>query len=515
MNRKPTRDSIASRFALVGGVSTVIDFGILFLLRSIGVNVITANIASTAIAFAFSFTANKKFTFQTTNTNVRREIILFVIVTLFGLWVLQSLVIMAVSGLIQPHLANETMRTLVAKLLATVVSMTWNFILYKRVVFTTQPTQLIDAPRHIVLDTRIIETSTGRYMQRLLENLNDHHQSKAVRYTALVPSKHVKKWQTRLPHIAIVAADQKWYSFAEQWSLLWQLRRLKPDLVHFTMPQQPLFYTGKAITTVHDMTLIRYNTNDGGNELAYRLKKLVFLGLLHVVMRRAVSILVPTNFVKDDLGAFFGKKFLPKITVTPEAGEIPSVQPVALSQFADMRYFCFVGNAFPYKNIRQLVLAHEHVLKSHPDVHLLLAGKKDSFYEELEAFAKSRGITNVHFLGFISDGEKRWMLQHAVAFMTASLSEGFCIPLLEAMHEDCPVIASNASCLPEVAGDAALYFDPHSETQLADRMIELLTHQTLRTTLIEKGSSRAGSFSWQRMTEQTYNVYRSATDAIL
>jgi putative flippase GtrA len=123
------------RFAAVGGMNTALDFGILFILKALGLPVITANIASTSIAFCFSFFANKKYTFKTTDTNIKREIILFVAVTLFGLWVLQSLVISLVSSLLHGWSLPDNLVLLIAKLVATVVSLIWNYALYSTVVF--------------------------------------------------------------------------------------------------------------------------------------------------------------------------------------------------------------------------------------------------------------------------------------------------------------------------------------------------------------------------------------------
>jgi putative flippase GtrA len=123
------------RFAVVGGINTALDFGILFILKALGLPVITANIASTSIAFFFSFFANKKYTFKTTDTNIKREIILFVAVTLFGLWVLQSLVISFVSSLLHGWSLPDNLVLLIAKLVATVVSLAWNYVLYSTVVF--------------------------------------------------------------------------------------------------------------------------------------------------------------------------------------------------------------------------------------------------------------------------------------------------------------------------------------------------------------------------------------------
>ena len=123
------------RFGLIGVINTVLDFGLLFILKSIGLIATTANIFSTSIAFVFSFFANKKYTFRSSGTNIVREMILFVAVTLFGLWVLQTGVIWLVLPHLSKLLRSSEMGLLVTKLIATAVSMTWNYILYDKLVF--------------------------------------------------------------------------------------------------------------------------------------------------------------------------------------------------------------------------------------------------------------------------------------------------------------------------------------------------------------------------------------------
>lgn len=129
------------RFLLVGGINTAIDFGLLFLLRSFGLPVITSNIISTTAAFCFSFFANKKYTFKTTDTNIVREIVFFVAITLFGLWVLQTVVIYVVTAAFSGLNIPESLTLLIAKLVATVVSLVWNYTMYSRVVFARRPDQ--------------------------------------------------------------------------------------------------------------------------------------------------------------------------------------------------------------------------------------------------------------------------------------------------------------------------------------------------------------------------------------
>lgn len=123
------------RFALVGGFNTALDFGILFGLTAFGVDKIVANYISTSISFIFSFFANKTFTFKAKSGNAKREFISFVIVTLIGLWVLQPLIITAISRLLAATTLNDTTILLIAKLLATIVSLIWNYVFYSRVVF--------------------------------------------------------------------------------------------------------------------------------------------------------------------------------------------------------------------------------------------------------------------------------------------------------------------------------------------------------------------------------------------
>ena len=128
-NRKPLV------FAAIGAANTALDFGILFILKAAGLPAIGANSVSTGIAFIFSFIMNRTYTFKSSTGNVRRELILFILVTLFGLWVLQSVVIWLVMP-IGIHIGlTENMAMLVAKLLATGVSLVWNYIMYDRVVF--------------------------------------------------------------------------------------------------------------------------------------------------------------------------------------------------------------------------------------------------------------------------------------------------------------------------------------------------------------------------------------------
>ena len=128
-------DTAKFRFILVGGINTAIDFSILFILTFLGLDKIISNYFSTGIALIFSFFANKSFTFQNKNGAVKRQFLLFLIITLTGLWVLQPLVIWSTSSLLSPFIANSFLLLFVTKILATIVSLIWNYIFYSRLVF--------------------------------------------------------------------------------------------------------------------------------------------------------------------------------------------------------------------------------------------------------------------------------------------------------------------------------------------------------------------------------------------
>ncbi len=126
-------------FVAVGAINTILDFGTLFILKSLGLPAVSANIISTSVAFCFSFFANKKYTFKTTDTNVKREIVLFIIVTLFGLWGLQTIIIHFALGPLESTGMVPSLALFLAKMLASVVSLTWNYFWYSRVIFKQNP----------------------------------------------------------------------------------------------------------------------------------------------------------------------------------------------------------------------------------------------------------------------------------------------------------------------------------------------------------------------------------------
>ena len=123
------------RFVIVGGANTALDFLLLFLFVNLGVDRIGANYLSTGISLIFSFFANKSFTFKNKSANAKKQFVLFLLVTITGLWVLQPIIIWFASSALESYISNESALLFVAKLIATIGSLTWNYLLYSRLVF--------------------------------------------------------------------------------------------------------------------------------------------------------------------------------------------------------------------------------------------------------------------------------------------------------------------------------------------------------------------------------------------
>ena len=143
--QKKFKNSQAFWFSIIGGINTTLDFVILFVLTAFGIKIFIANIFSTGITFIISFLMNKKITFKSVSNNKKeliREMLLFIIVTLFGLWAIQNIIISIVMPIFENLFKNKQISLLLSKLIATIFSLIWNFILYKKVVFKNKSGQL-------------------------------------------------------------------------------------------------------------------------------------------------------------------------------------------------------------------------------------------------------------------------------------------------------------------------------------------------------------------------------------
>lgn len=362
--------------------------------------------------------------------------------------------------------------------------------------------------KHIVIDARIRRASTGRPVDRLLQYLQELDSDN--RYTILLQQDD--PWQPSAPNFTTKHIPWPIFSFnpLQQITYTWLLYRLKPDLVHFTLtPQQPIFYLGKQITMTHDLTMLRFVRAGKLPEWLHQVRMVGYRFLFWASHSLADKIIVPTEFVKNDL-----IKLQPftrsKIAVTLEASEPPiqakAQKPAKISQ----PYILYVGSAFPHKNLPVLLKTMEYLGSSHSEVNLVLVGKKEFFYTELEVLADQSAVrSKIHFTGFVSDEELKWLYENAKAYVFPSLSEGFGLPGLEAMAHNLPVASSDATCLPEVYKDAALYFDATKPEEIAATLSTILSDNVVADELRVKGQKVLKQYSWKKMSQETLDIYNS------
>lgn len=359
----------------------------------------------------------------------------------------------------------------------------------------------------IAIDARIINSGTGRYIERLLHYLEEL--DKTNEYLILVRRADLNFYKPHNPNFKIIEAEFADYSFSEQLGLNRLLRQLKPDLVHFCMPQQPLLYTKPAITSVLDLNLLRITQNDTMNWLELRVKKGIFAALLWIVAHRTKHVLTISNYTKQDL-LRFSRINTNKVTVAYLGADPVSAKAEPVAAYKDMPFILYVGRAEPYKNNRGLMQAHQQLLKNHPNLRLVIVGRKDEMRQADMQWASANHFNNIDFLGFVSDEQLAWLYQNCRAYIVPSLMEGFGMPGLEAMTYGAPVASSNTSCLPEVYGDGAIYFDPHSTDDMVRVIGKLIINDTERAELSAKGKQQAAKYSWQRFAQTVYQLYQAA-----
>jgi glycosyltransferase involved in cell wall biosynthesis len=357
----------------------------------------------------------------------------------------------------------------------------------------------------------------GRYVLKLVENVLKL--DKKNNYVLFLTSKHADEFRGK-KRVKVVVADVPIYSFAEQAVLPFIFAKEKLDLLHVPHFNAPLFYFGKYVLTIHD--LIKHESKGMGTTtrkpFLYFIKRAGYLTLTGLITRRAETIIVPSKYVKDDVARKLNVP-LDKIVVTYEA-VASSLKEVVLSSQEKLEtlakynltqpFIIYTGSVYPHKNVDVLIDAVEkHNKVREVDVQLAISCARSVFWERTNKKIADKKLEPwVKMLGFLDDSEVSKLYSLALALVHPSKMEGFGLTGLEAMSVGLPVISSNASCLPEVYGDAAMFFNPDSVDDLVDSLDEIIKDSQLREDLSVKGYLQARKYSWKKMGEETIAVYK-------
>ncbi len=257
----------------------------------------------------------------------------------------------------------------------------------------------------------------------------------------------------------------------------------------------------KKIITAHDLTQEKFPQIFGDNSRILTLKSRQ--------INWADGIIAVSEETKKDLINFYGVSSK-KIRVISHANSLKI--PVVSEPLINSPYILFVGNQKGYKNFQILLSAYTSSVNLNTNFSLVCFGGQKEFGLEgnklIEKLNLSEKIISISGLDELLVN----LYQYASVFVYPSLNEGFGIPLLEAMYYGCPVLASNISCFPEIAQDAAIYFDPHNVEDLIQKLELLLNSKQLREKIINNGRQRELNFSWETAARETLNFYREIAE---
>lgn len=306
------------------------------------------------------------------------------------------------------------------------------------------------------------------------------------------------------------------YIWYYQWSVRKLLNKVKPDIFLSTDGMLVLGSKTKQVAVIHDINFLHYPKD---LKLLYSLYYNYFVPKF---AKQANAIATVSEFSKSDICKNYSIE-PSKITVVYNGIQSgykklsEQEKNNVINKYTKGKpFFLFVGSQSPRKNLGRLIEAFDQFkTKTKSDFKLLIVGA--SFWGNKELAQKvdtAKSKEDILFTGRVNQNELEQIMGSAFALTFVSYFEGFGIPLVEAMACEVPIICSNASCMPEIAGDAALYVNPFDVEDIADKLIQLYSSPALVQTVIEKGKERKGNFSWDKTAEKLWELIENESKKI-
>ena len=369
----------------------------------------------------------------------------------------------------------------------------------------------------IGIDARFVGpqgTGLGKYAEKLIENLQKIDSKN--KYSIFLKESNWNSLRLANKNFQKILADVSWYSLSEQLKMPNIYSKEKLDLLHVPHFNVPILYKGKFVVTIHDLIHQQFSQTSATtrNALAFQIKKIGYRKIIKHAVYKSQKIITPSKFVKEQVVKTFAINPV-KITVTYEAAEEEYFRSTRHPERSEgsQPLIIYVGNAYPHKNLNNLLEAFKILITHHSSLinKLILVCPRDVFWHKLREEIKKRQLEDsVALEAYQTAQELDKLFKKAKAYVSPSLSEGFGIPPLNAMASNIPVICSDIPTFKEVYGSAALYFDPTSPSDIARKIIEVLENSKTRSDLVEKGKKQVKKYSWLKMAQETLKIYESA-----
>ncbi len=372
----------------------------------------------------------------------------------------------------------------------------------------------------IGIDARFYaEAGPGRYIKNIIEHLEKIDQ--VNEYVIFLRSRGMKEYITTSQNFKKSLTEVKWYSWAEQTQFLYQVLRQRLDLFYVPHFNIPVLYTGKLVTAIPDIIMHTYSTERGTTlpKPYFALKKLVYRKVLQVALKKSLKIIVPTYDVYNDITKYYPNVSKDKFVVAYEG-----VDPIFISQGADaaqvlqkygiqpQQYLLYVSSMYEHKNVDRLVEAFEILQKNYNyRGKLVLVGKRDKFLERLNTILIEKNLKQSVLVPgmttYVTDEEIITLRKNAQLYVFPSLKEGFSLTPLEAQAIGLPCVISDISCHREVFENSVVYFDPHSASDMADKINKVLSDNELKEQLRDRGYQQVKKYDWLNTAKITLQVF--------
>ncbi len=358
----------------------------------------------------------------------------------------------------------------------------------------------------VTIDIRkICDSGIGNYLANLLPNI--FRLLDNVKFYLLVTPDIPRNFNwMKLDNVFLIEIKSKPFSLAEQFEIPGKIPK-ESSLYWATQLNIPIFYSGKILVTIYDIIQLAMPHLVGGIQY-----QIYFKIMLYLIKLKHYEILTISEFTKSEV---IKKGHINAATITNTfAGVADKWFNVVKKEHPHTKpYLLFVGNVKPHKNLKSLLSAFRLIYHKIPQ-DLVIVGKKEGMVTIDKNIMTSNDIIyeRVVFTGRIDEDKLEQYYAHAEALILPSFYEGFGIPPIEAMACGCPTIVSNVASIPEVCQESSLYIDPYSESDIANKIMQMVTDQQLRNDLIAKGRTHALNFTYEKCANITVKIIQKCID---